>query len=241
MWPSLTASLPAFARGKGMLTIGGGKNTMTGPSEFKSQQLKACMAHNFAADPRRSATLHHVKMAAGIVRPPQRGGPQREVAPLCAWVYAGSHNLSGAAWGKMEAATGSDDESGDEDEEFVVMSYEVGVLLLPPEPRPFALPWVTAAAPYDPTEVKPFSTSRYLAILRGRDSRAWDSRDNRMTVDEVTGEVRRQWERLRDGAGGAGLGRGEAAGSTGTGEMQRKKKREVFVTSSRANSRLFQP
>ena len=40
MWPSLTASLPAFARGKGMLTIGGGKNTMTGPSEFKSQQLK---------------------------------------------------------------------------------------------------------------------------------------------------------------------------------------------------------
>lgn len=215
MWPSLTASLPAFARGKGMLTIGGGKNTMTGPSEFKSQQLKACMAHNIAADPRRSATLHHVKMAAGIVRPLQRGGPQREVAPLCAWVYAGSHNLSGAAWGKMEAATGSDDESGDEDEEFVVMSYEVGVLLLPPEPRPFALPWVTAAAPYDPTEVKPFSTSRYLAILRGRDSRAWDSRDNRMTVDEVTGEVRRQWERLRDGAGGAGLGRGEAAGSTG--------------------------
>ncbi|EOD40224.1 hypothetical protein EMIHUDRAFT_251268, partial [Emiliania huxleyi CCMP1516] len=152
VWPSLTASLPAFARGKGMLTIGGGKNTMTGPSEFKSQQLKACMAHNIAADPRRSATLHHVKMAAGIVRPLQREGPQREVAPLCAWVYAGSHNLSGAAWGKMEAATGSDDESGVEDEEFVVMSYEVGVLLLPPEPRPFALPWVTAAAPYDPTE-----------------------------------------------------------------------------------------
>ena len=49
LWPSLTKSLPAFARGKGLLTIGGGKNTMTGPSDFKCNQLKRCMVQSAAA------------------------------------------------------------------------------------------------------------------------------------------------------------------------------------------------
>ena len=67
VWPSLTESLPAFAHGKGLLTIGGGKNTMTGPSDAKCRELKACVAHNIVAAPHRRRTLHHVKMAAGIV------------------------------------------------------------------------------------------------------------------------------------------------------------------------------
>ena len=46
LWPSLTASLSAFSRGKGLLTIGGGKNTMTGPSDFKCTQLKRCMVRS---------------------------------------------------------------------------------------------------------------------------------------------------------------------------------------------------
>ena len=83
------------------------------------------------------------------------------VGPRCAWLYAGSHNLSGAAWGKFEAATaeaatatdamsdddGEEEEMSDADgeEEFVLMSYEIGVLLVPPRPRRFALPWRSPA------------------------------------------------------------------------------------------------
>ena len=64
-------------------------------------------------------------MAAGIVAEPEpRGHGQDAVCdPLCAWVYAGSHNLSGAAWGKVEET--------EDRQELVMMSYEIGV----PSPR----------------------------------------------------------------------------------------------------------
>ncbi|KOO21985.1 hypothetical protein Ctob_000443 [Chrysochromulina tobinii] len=41
VWPSLNETLPAFARGTGLLTIGGGKNTMTGPSDAKLRPTEA--------------------------------------------------------------------------------------------------------------------------------------------------------------------------------------------------------
>ena len=130
VWPSLNETLPAFARGTGLLTIGGGKNTMTGPSDAKCAQLKHCLAHNIVQSAERAQTLHHVKMAAGIVSEAPGGsrlalvpaeGEGSARAPLCAWVYAGSHNLSGAAWGKHEkvhgSGEGSDGASSDEDVE----------------------------------------------------------------------------------------------------------------------------
>ena len=57
-----------------MLTIGGGKNTMTGPTNFKCAQLRQCMAHNIPSGTGRERTLHHVKLAARIV---PDGGPLR--------------------------------------------------------------------------------------------------------------------------------------------------------------------
>ena len=124
-------------------------------------------AHNLPSAPGRERTLHHVKLAAGIVpgaqararaisatRPspashtplsvhlsratlaifaaisrdlnlqaPSDAPPQ---PPLCAWLLAGSHNLSGAAWGKVEEVDG--------ETELVVMSYELSVLLVPQKP-----------------------------------------------------------------------------------------------------------
>ena len=92
-----------------------------------------CIAHNLPSSAGRERTLHHVKLAAGIV-PDHDGGDGGAAtggggggAPLCAWLLAGSHNLSGAAWGKVEevAAEGAEAEA-----ELVVMSYEISVLLL---------------------------------------------------------------------------------------------------------------
>lgn len=190
VWPSLRVALPAFQEGKGLLTIGGGKNTMTGPSDMKCDQLKKCMADNTPSAPERSATLHHIKMAAGIVgRGSHAGGSQR--APECAWVYAGSHNLSAAAWGKRDARTGDEEE-----EDFVCMSYEVGVLLIPPSPRPFALPWVSPAPRYDPTHVRPFSTNRYLNVLRGRVSAAWGGASTLQDIEVAAEDAQKQWQWL---------------------------------------------
>ena len=203
LWPTLAVSLPAFARGQGLLTVGGGKNTMTGPSDLKCRQLKHCMAHNITSAPERSATLHHVKVAAGIIAgaASATGEP-----PLCAWLYAGSHNLSGAAWGKLEARNDEDDEEEEEEEEFVCMSYELGVLLVPPTPRRFKLPWVSVAEEYDPTEMRPFSTNRYLAILRGFDvgSKTWGGGgDIRGARIDSTEAAEKEWRRSLLEGGGA--------------------------------------
>ena len=113
MWPSLAETLPAFSKGKGLLTIGGCKNTMSGPADYACMQLKRMVVHNTMTNPSRSCTLHHIKMAVGLVdvlggAPRDRdleaylGAEEGDTQPLCAWVYAGSHNLSGAAWGKVE-------------------------------------------------------------------------------------------------------------------------------------------
>ena len=91
------------------------------------------MAHNLPSSAGRERTLHHVKLAAGIV-PDLDGGDGGAAtggggggAPLCAWLLAGSHNLSGAAWGKVEEVAAEGDEA---EAELVVMSYEISVLLV---------------------------------------------------------------------------------------------------------------
>ena len=200
VWPSLSVSLPAFASsrgGKGLLTIGGGKNTMTGPSNAKCRELRQCMAHHVPSSPARLATLHHIKMAAGIVRWGRGDEP-----PVVAWLYAGSHNLSGAAWGKLELRTGvgvddSESEEDEDDVEFVCMSYEVGVLLIPPTPKPFPLPWVTPATPYDPQEIRPFSTNRYLSILRGDTTALRDGVDDVERARDAVEDMRKQWRHMQ--------------------------------------------
>ena len=129
---------------------------MTGPTNFKCKQLRRCMAHNLPSSAGRERTLHHVKLAAGIIPDDDgaaaAGGGGGAGAPLCAWLLAGSHNLSGAAWGKVEEvkAEGSEGET-----ELVMMSFELSVLLVPLKPLPHALPWRSPAPRYDPTEVKP--------------------------------------------------------------------------------------
>ena len=171
-------------------------------------------------------------MAAGIVHEDAGGAalvPATDVneavraGPLCAWLYAGSHNLSGAAWGKAEKKVereaeqrttegGSDDESDDDDDdddsvEFVVMAYEIGVLLVPPKPRRFALPWRSPALQYDPVYEKPFSTNRYLAILRGQQSFAWgsgkDGATPRQQAEDGAQLVQRRWRSLEHGLNAA--------------------------------------
>ena len=82
-------------------------------------------------------------MAAGIVT--EKSPPDGDPRPLCAWVYAGSHNLSGAAWGKVEEEHLETDGRAEASCEFVLMSYEIGVLLAPPKPQRMALPWVSPA------------------------------------------------------------------------------------------------
>ena len=236
VWPSLNETLPAFARGTGLLTIGGGKNTMTGPSDAKCNQLKHCLAHNIVHSAERAQTLHHVKMAAGIVSEAPGGsrlalvpaeGEGSARAPLCAWVYAGSHNFSGAAWGKHEKVHGSgedsDGASSDEDveeEEFVIMSYEIGVLIIPRTPQRFALPWRSPAICYDPTETKPFSTNRYLSILRGLGSYSTGRTAHTPAAQAQDGAelARSRWREMKrvigQGVGGHGVG-GHGGGGGG--------------------------
>ena len=257
LWPTLTTSLPAFRTGKGMLTIGGGKNTMTGPSDFKCKSLENCMANNVSASAARMNTLHHIKVAAAVVHEAGRTADSPD-APLVAWLYAGSHNLSAAAWGKVEvlherpkSATSieqpsayapamrsiplverteegvpmeveeaplvprdaavlasqsrvpeEEDDLDDDDEcsgyELVCMSYEIGVLRVPPKPMRHALPWRSPAEVYDPTKKKPFSTSRYLALLRGSESRAWTDVDgSRESIRDLAARVEHEWRRLQ--------------------------------------------
>ena len=110
---------------------------MTGPGAdwFESWFPRSHFAHHDLPWPHRTKTSHHCKMIAGLT-----------AADDLVWKYSGSHNFSGAAWGKFErstdAAAGSD---------FVVMSYELGVLFVPETPLPkgkYMIPWVTPVRPY---------------------------------------------------------------------------------------------
>ena len=93
--------------------------------------------------------MHHSKCFAAVVD----GSTNRVGADAtfdargveCRWAYAGSHNLSFVAWGRIERNYGEDS--------LYLGSWELGVLLLPPPalavpaPRPpslhVVLPWVT--------------------------------------------------------------------------------------------------
>ena len=98
------------------------------------------------------------------VVPRGRGEGERcDVLPRVAWLYFGSHNLSGAAWGKTEEKATEDDP-----DEYVILHYELGILHIPPGgPTPTPLPWVSPARDYAFGDM-PFSTHRYLGLLYGR-------------------------------------------------------------------------
>ena len=90
-------------------------------------------------------------------------GERCDVLPRVAWLYFGSHNLSGAAWGKTEEKATEDDP-----DEYVILHYELGILHIPPGgPTPTPLPWVSPARDYAFGDM-PFSTHRYLGLLYGR-------------------------------------------------------------------------
>jgi hypothetical protein len=59
------------------------------------------------------------------------------------FLYAGSANLSGAAWGVYEP-------SPDGTPAYLNMSFEAGILCVYPEPIVFPLPWASPAQPYIP-------------------------------------------------------------------------------------------
>lgn len=215
------------------LTVDGRTSIMYGPSDQVCRELRGDLAEHLPAFAHRVGTLHHIKMAAGLAPDKAAAG---EGMPLCSWVYLGSHNLSGAAWGKLEEVEreldgalaaeglGSDhaDSSGPK-REYVIMSYELGVLIIPAEPRRFPLPWVSPARSYGAIGsegVLPFSTARYLSLLHGRGSQSShlpslaNAGAARITIaqvarDEVAdteGLVRKLWKNARrDASSGSEL------------------------------------
>ena len=71
------------------------------------------------------------------------------------------------------------------------------MLLVPPKPARVALPWLSPADRYDPTQVMPFATNRYLNILRGNASRAWEAGKVEKETLEAIEEARRPRARRR--------------------------------------------
>ena len=101
-----------------------------------------------------SAQYHHCKVAAGWSQ-----------AHELVWLYAGSHNFSGAAWGKLEPKLGGG-------WEVITLSYELGVLYVPPMPLSTdaaraLVPWHTPARRYGPTTV-PYSLELVGSQLTGK-------------------------------------------------------------------------
>ena len=62
---------------------------------------------------------------------------------LCRWVYLGSHNLSGAAWGVREG--GAEFSSAC----YRLIAWELGVVIIPPAPELFPLPFTSNYNQYD--------------------------------------------------------------------------------------------
>jgi len=136
VWPSVGTTLanmweraPGWWREPHSQPIGPGKQweSLTDGQEWV---LRKSFSHHVMPWPERARTFHHCKVAAGF-------DDEHDLV----WLYTGSHNCSGAAWGKTE--------SGD----FVVMAYELGVLTVFPVPiikhvAQSIVPWQTPARPY---------------------------------------------------------------------------------------------
>lgn len=196
------------------LTIDGRTSIMYGPSDQVCRELRGDLAEHTPAFEHRRGALHHIKIAAGLA--PETSSGHVDGLPLCSWLYLGSHNLSGAAWGKSEEVLvetdSADSASPATRREYVVLSYELGVLIIPHAPRRFPLPWVSPAKTYGELGnegVLPFSTARYLSLLHGRGEQSShlptlaNAGKARLTIaqaaqDEVAdaeGGIRRLWER----------------------------------------------
>jgi len=160
------------------LTIDGRTNIMYGPNDQVCVELRGDLAEHRPAFAHRVGALHHIKMAAGLASDPDREAGQ---GPLLSWLYLGSHNLSGAAWGKTESREAENEAGGTYTRcEHVIISYEIGILIIPRIPRRFALPWASPAKTYSDMGMEaggkegvlPFSTARYLSYLHGRGQQA---------------------------------------------------------------------
>lgn len=212
------------------LTIDGRTSIMYGPSDQVCRELRGDLAEHLPAFAHRRGALHHIKMAAGLAPDEAAASGGAGIgSPLCSWVYLGSHNLSGAAWGKLEEVQRKDVAAAAQDaavipadgaeprREYVILSYELGVLIIPATPRRFPLPWVSPARSYGAIGsegVLPFSTARYLSLLHGRGSQSShlptmaNAGTARITIaqvarDEVVdaeGRVRKLWKNARSGA-----------------------------------------
>ena len=117
VWPTVAevrASLLGYAAGG---SIPGNTRNLAKP--HVAARLHAWRAPATKEDPYgRARAAPHIKTFARYAasEPHPRGGP-----PALAWVFLGSHNLSGAAWGKFEK----------NETQLNVLSYELGVLLAP--------------------------------------------------------------------------------------------------------------
>jgi hypothetical protein len=133
VWPSMATAVSTVVRsreaaahardGEGAedsgqrhsLTIDGSTNIMSGPNDAVVREIWHQLVDHIPVLPERRHLLHHMKVAAGFVDEQQRGEYRS-----CAWLLQGSHNLSGAAWGKMEEDVV--EAGGEEEEVFVIMS-----------------------------------------------------------------------------------------------------------------------
>jgi len=118
------------------------------------------------------------------------------------WLYQGSHNCSGAAWGKRQMDAHGTWES-------LFMSYELGVLFIPPSPLPAAaarriVPWCSPAKYYGPGSVAMLRESRTRTSYRHTTRRP---RHGAL----LRGRHRRRHERDRALQGGGGGGRGRSS------------------------------
>jgi hypothetical protein len=106
----------------------------------------------------RQSTLHHSKVIASTVDNPQAESTQNSrhaSVPtgldstrlgghtLCRWVYLGSHNLSGAAWGVREGGPRFSTAC------YRCIAWELGVVIIPSKPALFPLPFTSNYKKYN--------------------------------------------------------------------------------------------
>ena len=132
---------------------------------------RASFCHHVMPWAERARTYQHNKVVAGWT------ADHRLV-----WLYSGSHNLSGAAWGKLDEVQASADGGGGSGGRGsgtgrktwsrIILAYELGILYVPPKPLETAyarslVPWQTPARPYSDTTV-PYSIGFIASQLCGR-------------------------------------------------------------------------